>query len=140
MVVVLTGGVFDIIHPGHLFTLSSAKNLGDVLVVSIARDKTVKRLKGRYPLNGEETRVNLVGSVRSVDLALLGSETDMFEMVERVKPDVIALGYDQKHDIEELNSEAKRIGLHIKVVKFDSPMRSIKSSSIIKNSEAIEEF
>lgn len=138
--VVLAGGVFDIIHLGHLFTLSSAKKLGDVLIVSIARDKTVRKMKGRDPLNGEEKRLILVNSLRQVDAAVLGSETDMFEVVERVKPDVIALGYDQKHNAEELMREAERRGIQVKVVRFDSPMPGIKSSSIIKNSEAVEEF
>ena len=132
--------VFDIIHPGHLFTLSSAKKLGDVLVVSIARNETVKRLKNRYPLNGEEVRLKLVDSIRVVDLALLGSDKDMFEIIGIVKPDVIALGYDQTQDIDELLKESNRRNLQIKVVKFSSFIANNKSSSIIKKSEAIEEF
>ncbi len=51
IVVVLAGGVFDIIHPGHLFTLSSAKNLGDILVISVAKDETVKKLKNHLKLH-----------------------------------------------------------------------------------------
>ncbi len=140
IVVVFTGGVFDIIHPGHIYTLSSAKNLGDVLVVTVATDKTVKKMKGHAPLNGEAKRVELVAALRIVDLALLGSETDMLEVVERVRPDVIALGYDQKHDIDDLTLEASSRGLHIKVVRFDTPMPGIKSSKIIKDTKAVEEF
>ena len=111
IVVVLAGGVFDIIHPGHLFTLSSAKKLGDVLVISIAKDETVQKLKNRYPLNKEKMRQKLVGSLRIVDLALLGSESDMFKMIEIVKPDVIALGYDQKHDTSDLINESNNVWL-----------------------------
>jgi len=140
IVVVFTGGVFDIIHPGHIYTLSSAKNLGDVLVVTVATDKTVKKMKGHSPLNGEAKRVELVAALRTVDLAPLGSETDMFEVVERVQPDVIALGYDQKHDIDELALGASSRGLHIKVVRFATPMPGIKSSKIIKDTKAVEEF
>ena len=140
IVVVFTGGVFDIIHPGHIYTLSSAKNLGDVLVVTVATDKTVKKMKGHAPLNDEAKRVELVAALRIVDLALLGSETDMLEVVERVRPDVIALGYDQKHDIDELTLGASSRGLHIKVVRFDTPMPGIKSSKIIKDTKAVEEF
>ena len=140
IVVVLTGGVFDIIHPGHLFTLSSAKKLGDVLIVSVARDVTVKHLKGHYPLNREEQRVELVGSLRFVDLSMLGSQTDMFELVEYIKPDVIALGYDQAHNAEDLSNTAKRRGIQLKIVRFDTPVRGIKSSSIINNSDSVEEF
>jgi|TARA_B100000315_G_scaffold75672_1_gene69241 cytidyltransferase-like protein len=140
LVVVLAGGVFDIIHPGHLFTLSSAKNLGDVLIISIAKDETVKNLKNRYPLNGEQIRLNLISSLRIVDLALLGSESDMFKMIETVKPDVIALGYDQKHDTNDLINESNNRGLHIKVVRFSSSIKNNKSSKIIKDSEAVKEF
>jgi len=140
LVVVLAGGVFDIIHPGHLFTLSSAKNLGDVLIISIAKDETVKNLKNRYPLNGEQIRLNLISSLRIVDLALLGSESDMFKMIETVKPDVIALGYDQKHDTSDLINESNNRGLHIKVVRFSSSIKNNKSSKIIKDSEAVKEF
>jgi cytidyltransferase-like protein len=140
LVVVMVGGVFDIIHPGHLYTLSNAKNLGDVLVVSIATNKTVNRMKGRDPLNGEAKRVELVSALRMVDLALLGSETDMFDVVNQVKPDVIALGYDQRHDVDDLSREVTQRGLRIKVVRFDSPMPTIKSSSIIKNSESVEDI
>ena len=140
LVVVLAGGVFDIIHPGHLFTLSSAKNLGDVLIISIAKDETVKNLKNRYPLNGEQIRLNLISSLRIVDLALLGSESDMFKMIETVKPDVIALGYDQKHDTNDLINESNNRGLHIKVVRFSSSIKNNKSSRIIKDSEAVNEF
>ena len=140
IVVVLAGGVFDIIHPGHLFTLSSAKKLGDILVISIAKDETVKKLKNRYPLNREEMRQKLVGSLRVVDLALLGGTTDMFKMIETVRPNVIALGYDQKHDTDELIKESNRRGLQIKVVRFSSSIENNKSSSIIKDSEAVKEF
>ncbi len=140
IVVVFTGGVFVIIHPGHIYTLTAAKNLGDVLVVTVATDKTVNKMKGRTPLNGEAKRVELVAALRIVDLALLGSETNMFDVVERVKPDVVALGYDQKHDVDELALEASSRGLHIKVVRFDTPMPGIKSSKIIKESKSVEEF
>jgi len=140
LVVVFAGGVFDIIHPGHIFTLSSAKKLGDVLVVSVARDKTVRRSKGRDPLNDESKRVELVGSLRYVDVALLGSETDIFDTVEKVGPDIIALGYDQKHNEGELAAEAERKGLRLKVVRLGSPMPNIKSSDIISNSEVVKEF
>ncbi len=140
IVVVFTGGVFDIVHPGHIYTLSSAKNLGDVLVVTVATDKTVKKMKGHAPLNGEDKRVDLVSALRIVDLALLGSETDMFEVVERVRPDVIALGYDQKHDLDDLTLQASSRGLNVKVVRFDTPMPKIKSSKIIKDRKVTEEF
>lgn len=140
LTVVFVGGVFDIIHPGHLFTLSAAKKLGDLLIVSIARNKTVKKLKNHNPLNGEELRLKLVNALKVVDIALLGSEKNKFEIVERVKPDVIALGYDQSHDTSKLNNDTKRLGFQIKVIRFNSFIDNNKSSNIIKNSKVIEEF
>jgi len=135
--VVFTGGVFDIIHPGHVFALSSAKNLGDVLVVVIARDKTVIKNKGHSPLNNEEKRLELVKSLKFVDAALLGVEGAIFESIMKVKPDIIALGYDQKHDESELEKEAKKRGLSIKFVRLGTEMPDIKSSKIIENRKEI---
>ena len=135
--VVLTGGVFDIIHPGHVFTLSSAKGLGDILVVVVARDSTVVNSKGHKPLNNEIQRLELVRALKFVDAALLGSEEGIFETLMKVMPNIVALGYDQKHDESELEREAKRRGLSIKFVRLGTRMASIKSSKII---EAKREF
>ena len=128
--VVLTGGVFDIIHPGHLYTLEKAKALGDALVVVVARDSTAERLKGSRPLHDEELRLNVVSSLKPVDAAILGSERDIFETVERVKPDVIALGYDQVHSERGLLDEGRRRGLEFEVVRLDSPFPHMKSRAI----------
>ncbi|MCP8305119.1 MAG: FAD synthase [archaeon] len=135
--VVFTGGVFDIIHPGHVFTLSSAKRLGDVLVVVVARDKTVVKNKGHKPLNDETQRLELVRALKFVDAAILGSEGDIFETVMKVMPDVIALGYDQKYDESELEREAKRRGLSLKFIRLDTKMPDIKSSKIIEDRKDI---
>jgi len=141
--VVFTGGVFDIIHPGHIFTLSSAKILGDVLVVIVARDKVVVKNKGHSPLNNEEQRLELVSSLKPVDAAMLGlsDESDVFESVMKVMPDIIALGYDQKYDESELEKEAEMHDLSVKIIRLDTKMPDIKSSKIINNrKEIIEEF
>ncbi|RLI09407.1 hypothetical protein DRO32_00665 [Candidatus Bathyarchaeota archaeon] len=129
--VVLTGGVFDVLHVGHLATLEEAKRLGDVLVVVVARDETVERLKGRRPLNKEEDRLRLVSALKPVDMALLGDLEDMFKVVELVKPDVIALGYDQKHDEEAIREELSRRGLDADVVRLKIRVPGVKSSMII---------
>jgi len=129
--VVLTGGVFDVLHVGHLATLEEAKRLGDVLVVVVARDKTVEELKHRKPLNPEGDRLRLVSALKPVDLALLGDLEDMLKVVEFVKPDVIALGYDQKHDEERLRMELARRGLRADVVRLRTHVPGIKSSKII---------
>jgi FAD synthetase len=129
--VVMTGGSFDIIHPGHVDTLDQAKSLGDVLVVSVARDSTFERNKKRKPEHSEALRRKLVSSLRAVDLAVLGSETDILETVEILKPDVIALGYDQFHDEEKLTQEMEKRGLDVKVVRLKSTNPEIKTTSIL---------
>lgn len=129
--VVMCGGAFDIIHPGHVETLEQAKELGDVLVVSVARDSTFERNKKRKPEHGEALRRLLVSAIRVVDLAVLGSETDILETVEILKPDVIALGYDQFHDEEKISQEVKRRGLNVKVVRLKSSNPDIKTSLIL---------
>jgi len=79
--VVLAGGVFDIIHPGHIHTLKAAKALGDILVVAIATDKTAQKMKKRIPLHNQELRRELVDCLSMVDVAIVGHENDIFETV-----------------------------------------------------------
>ena len=131
--VVFAGGVFDIIHPGHIHTLRSAKALGDILVVSIARNVTAVKTKGNPPIHDEKLRQELVSSLKFVDLALLGSEEDIFKTVELVKPNIIALGYDQAHQEKHIIEECKKRGLNLQVVRLQSPVPDLKSSSIKKN-------
>ena len=131
--VVFAGGVFDIIHPGHIHTLRSAKALGDILVVSIARNITAVKTKGNPPIHDEKLRQELVSSLKFVDLALLGNEEDIFKTVELVKPNIIALGYDQVHQEKHIVEECKKRGLNLQVVRLQSPIPDLKSSSIKKD-------
>ena len=91
--IILAGGVFDIIHPGHIHTLNAAKALGGVLVVAIATDKTAQKMKKRPPLHNQELRRELVSYLSMVDKAIIGHEDDIFETVKEIKPDIIVLGY-----------------------------------------------
>ena len=130
--VVFIGGGFEVIHYGHLYTVSKAKSLGDVLVVAVARDGTIRRRKKREPLIGEGDRVSLMSSLRQVDAAILGVEGDIYVTLQKVKPDVVALGYDQYHMEDEVKREARKRGMKLKVVRLDSPYPSIKTTRILK--------
>ena len=130
--VVLAGGVFDIIHPGHIHTLKAAKALGDVLVVAIATDKTAQKMKKRIPLHNQELRCELVDCLSMVDIAIIGHENDIFETVKLVKPEIIALGYDQTHQEKFIADGCKRINLHTKIVRLQSPVPELSSSDIQK--------
>ncbi|MEO2199634.1 MAG: adenylyltransferase/cytidyltransferase family protein, partial [Nitrosopumilus sp.] len=113
--VVLAGGVFDIIHPGHISTLNAAKALGDVLVVVVATDNTAVKMKKRRPIHSQEQRQELVNSLSVVDLCLIGQENDIFKTVNLVKPQIIALGYDQVHQEQFITEGCKKIKLDAKV-------------------------
>jgi len=130
--VVLSGGVFDIIHPGHISTLNAAKTLGDVLVVVVATDSTSEKMKKRKPLHTQEQRQELVNSLSMVDLCLVGKEDDIFKTVNLVKPQIIALGYDQVHQEKFITDGCKRIGLDAKVARLQSPIPESSSSKIQK--------
>ncbi len=130
--VVFVGGGFEVIHYGHVYTLSKAKGLGDALVVSVARDSTIRRRKNREPLVGEQDRVKLLSALKDVDAAILGVEGDIYVTLEKVKPDLVALGYDQYHLEEEVKKEAARRGMELEVVRLDSPYPHIKTSRILK--------
>ena len=130
--IVLAGGVFDIIHPGHIHTLNAAKELGDVLVVVVATDSTAVKMKKRKPLHTQEQRQELVNSLTMVDLCLIGQENNIFKTVNHVKPQVIALGYDQAHQEKFITEGCKKIELDAKVARLQSPIPESSSSKIQK--------
>ena len=128
--VVLAGGVFDIIHPGHIHTLNAAKALGDVLVVVVATDNTAVRMKKKMPLHSQEQRQEMVRSLLMVDLCLIGQEDDIFKTVDNVRPEIIALGYDQIHQEKFITEGCKKINLNARVARLQSPIPEISSSKI----------
>jgi len=137
MKTVLTSGAFDLIHYGHIRLLEEAKRLGGPdarLVVIVARDETIRRLKGRLPVIPEDQRRAVVEALRVVDEALLGYEDlDMATVIDLVQPDIIAVGYDQDN-IEALALKAiEERGLKIQVKRISRFGRThLDSSSKIK--------
>jgi len=129
--IILAGGVFDIIHPGHIHTLNDAKKLGDVLVVVVATDKTAIKMKKRKPLHNAKLRQELVSSLTMVDLCIIGDEEDIFKTVDLVKPQIIVLGYDQTHQEKFIIDGCKKINLDVRVARLESP-RPETSSSVIQ--------
>ena len=130
--IVLAGGVFDIIHPGHIHTLNAAKALGDILVVAIATDKTAQKMKKRPPLHNQELRQELVSCLSMVDKAIVGHDDNIFETVKAVQPDIIVLGYDQVHQEQFISDGCKRINLDVRIVRLQSPVPKLSSSDIEK--------
>jgi cytidyltransferase-like protein len=129
--VVLVGGVFDLIHPGHIHTLKAAKEQGDVLVVVVARSSTAQKIKKERKIyHDENLRKELVESLNFVDLVLIGREGTLYDTVEFVKPDVIALGYDQAHTEKDVAENCKKRNLNVHVIRLATPIPGSKSSTI----------
>ncbi|MFQ6135715.1 MAG: adenylyltransferase/cytidyltransferase family protein [Candidatus Hydrothermarchaeales archaeon] len=118
IVVVVCGGVFDILHPGHGFILEKAKELGDILLVIVARDSTVKKMK-RIPIVPEKQRLEMVGYLKPVDIAVLGKEGDFLDIIEEIRPDVIALGPDQRHNEDDIKATLKERGLEVEIKRIE---------------------
>jgi FAD synthetase len=129
--VVLVGGVFDLIHPGHIHTLKAAKAEGDVLVVVVARQSTAQKIKKyRKIYHDEKLRKDLVTSLNFVDLAVIGKEGTLYDTVEYVKPNVIALGYDQAHSEKDIAENCKKRNLNVQVIRLSTPIPGSKSSKM----------
>ena len=129
--VVLVGGVFDLIHPGHIHTLKAAKAQGDVLVVVVARTSTALNIKkDRRIYHNEVLRKELVSSLNLVDLAVIGKEGTLYDTVEYVKPNIIALGYDQAHSEKDIAENCQNRNLNIRVIRLNTPIPKTKSSKI----------
>ncbi|RLF17685.1 MAG: DUF357 domain-containing protein [Thermoprotei archaeon] len=114
---VLVAGTFEILHPGHLYLLKKAWELGEVHVV-VARDVNVAKFKGRKPVVPEAQRLEVIKNVKWVDQAYLGDEEDIFKILERVRPDIVLLGPDQPIDEETLRREIKQRGLSAKIIRL----------------------
>lgn len=110
-------GTFDLLHMGHIYYLREAKKLGDTLAVVVATDATVRKLK-HDPITPQEIRVNLIKELKMVDEAYLGHEDDMYSIVEEIKPDIIALGFDQIHNETTIKNELKKRKLNVQVVRL----------------------
>jgi FAD synthetase len=137
MTVVLASGVFDLLHYGHIKFLEEAKKAGGKgtwLVVIVARDETVKRLKGVYPVIPEDQRRAVVEAMDVVDEALLGFEDlDLDRVIQQVRPDIIAVGHDQDGILNQILKIKKGRELELDVVQVGRfGEEELNSSSKIK--------
>jgi len=97
--IVFTNGCFDLLHLGHIDYLSKAKDLGDVLVVGVNTDDSVRRLKGdTRPITDEHSRATIMASLQFVSAVVLFDEDTPYELIRQVQPDVLVKGSDYKHE------------------------------------------
>ena len=113
MIRVMAVGVFDLLHAGHLHYMEQAKSLGDYLVVVVAHDDTVRKRK-HEPVTGQDLRRRMVEGLKPVDSAVIGNPPDVpiFDILPVIKPDIIALGYDQEHAEDRIRSQLDELGYH----------------------------
>jgi FAD synthetase len=140
--VVLAGGVYDVLHLGHLAALNEAKSLGDVLVAVVATDITVEMLKGRKPLFPEKDRQALVEGLKPVDKAILGYEDVGFgfeQVLTEVMPDIVAFGYDQENLEKAVREIIEKHNLKIRTVKVSKFDHEKYASSTSLRRELSEE-
>lgn len=131
---VLASGVFDILHPGHLYYLSEAKSLGDHLTVVVASDTHAAASK-RRPLHSAEQRAALVEALQLVNAVQIGADPyDLVATTRRANPDIIALGHDQSFDEARLAKELADHDLLVSVVRLGHyPHGNIRSRDILQS-------
>ncbi len=114
-------GIFDLLHAGHLHYVEQAKSLGEELVVVIAHDETVRKQK-HEPVTGQDLRRRMVEGLKPVDQAIIGNPpgVPIFEILKQIDPDLIALGYDQKHSIDAIRKGLDQHGFeHVEVTRVE---------------------
>ena len=125
-------GTFDIFHLGHESYLKQAKKLGDYLIVVVARDRNVKKFKKQEARNKEQERMEKLKSTALANEVVLGNLKDKHAVIKKYRPDIIALGYDQKADIRELKNKLKGFNLKAKIIRLKSYKPEVYKSSKLK--------
>ncbi|OGL72326.1 hypothetical protein A3D72_01495 [Candidatus Uhrbacteria bacterium RIFCSPHIGHO2_02_FULL_57_19] len=129
---VMAFGAFDLIHPGHLRFLREARRRGDRLVAVVARDESVRRLKGRAPTFNEGERMEIVGALRWVDKVVLGDRAGEWTVIRRIKPDILCVGYDQDPQHPALRHQLAALKKKPRIVHLPKFRVQRHKSSLIK--------
>lgn len=119
MTTVMAFGSFDLFHLGHLYYLKQAKSYGDNLIVILARDQTIKKVKGKEPIFTEEERLEFIKELKIVDRAVLGNNKDYYKVIKDFKPDIICLGYDQNPFNKNTEKELKKINPKVEIIRIN---------------------
>ena len=132
--VVMIGGAFEIIHPGHLHTMDEAKSSGTPWSSWWPRtgrsSRTRDATRSRPRNGGSSSSLRSETSTRRIP----GGQGSIYDTLEKVRPDVVALGYDQKHNPQDIENEAAKRGMKVRVVRLNSPLPGIKTSKIVSTS------
>lgn len=131
-------GTFDFFHAGHENYLKQAKELGEYLIVIIARDKTVKQIKGQAPAHSERKRAQIVEQSGIADKVVLGYHGDKHKVLRKFRPSVIALGYDQFVFTQKLEKTLIDLKLDAVIKRMDAHFPQVFKSSLIRKKLAEE--
>ena len=124
-------GTFDLLHLGHLNYFQQAKELGDYLIVVIARDKT-KEKQNKEILFSEEERLQLIKNIKIVDEVVLGYPDNHFKIIEEKNPDILCLGYDHKINEDKLKENLASLNLHPEIKRMRSYHSEKHKSTFLK--------
>lgn len=127
-------GTFDGVHKGHLDFFKQAKKLTtkSFLIVSIARDKNVLKIKGKLPTLNEKKRIILIKKCKMVNKVVLSGVKDHIPHIVKESPDIIALGYDQKAYVKNLKKDLKNEGVLVKIVHLKPYKEKIYKNNLLK--------
>lgn len=127
-------GTFDGVHKGHLNFFQQAKKLAkkSFLIVSIARDKNVLKIKKRFPLIREKKRLGLIKKYKMVGKAVLSGIRNHIPHIAKERPHIIALGYDQKAYVKNLKKDLKNKGILVKVIRLKPYKEKIYKNKLLK--------
>lgn len=117
---VIVFGVFDLLHPGHLYFLQQAKKHGSHLTVIIARDERVIQEKRHKPFFSAEERLKLVGALKIVDRVMLGDKGGEWRIIKKLRPDVVCVGYDQDINLIKRCGEFKKTPKLVQIKAYRS--------------------
>jgi FAD synthetase len=134
---IMVFGTFDVLHKGHEHFFKQARRLAKnpYLIVSVARDVNVKRIKSQESFHNEKQRLRMVQRSALVDKAILGGIKNHLPHILKEKPQVIALGYDQNAYIRGLKTSLKAFGLPVTIKRLKAHKPHIYKSSLIKKSK-----
>jgi rfaE bifunctional protein nucleotidyltransferase chain/domain len=123
MKTVMVNGTFDVLHPGHVALLNTARSYGDYLIVAIDTDRRVKELKGdKRPINCQQDRSIMLSNLKAVDIVeFFDSKEELIEIMEMYKPDVYVKGSDWKHDTKSTAHEyCKEVIYYDRIEEYSS--------------------
>ncbi len=136
---IMVFGTFDGLHQGHLNLFEQARNLADkpYLIVSIARDVNVRRIKKIKTLLSERERLLLLASCKLVDKAILGGVKNHIAHIVKEAPEIIALGYDQTEYVKNLKKDLQAKGLKVRIVRLKPYKDHIYKNHLLKQKRKV---